>query len=181
MVEAQVTASAGGSPAMCRTGVRPLTKGDTMKVCIASVMTVVMVLISVPVPVFTQETFDFEEFEEIEETFDCEGSTLMGRNNASRTHIPVGWFMVGVGSGFLLPLISIPVVGLAASASKPKPKSIPQQEKINESCYINGYTRKARAKNAGYAVLGGVVGTVVSTILLYNAMSSMFSSLESND
>ena len=90
---------------------------------------------------------------------ECGESRVQGENDAAYQHSSAGWFLAGFGSGIFLGLIGTGVIAGAAAMTKPQPSRIPP--KVIKSCYINGYSRKAKNKNALSALGGGLLGTIV--------------------
>jgi hypothetical protein len=78
----------------------------------------------------------------------------------------------GVGSGILLRLIRTGIIVAVAAGTHPQPAIIPNEEIINESCYISGYSEAARKKNIFTALDGGLVGTAVIVTIIAVASSS---------
>ena len=56
-----------------------------------------------------------------------------------------------------------------ASSSSVEVNSVP--DGVEASCYRDGYTSKARGKNTGNAVTGGLLGTAVLVLLVVAATS----------
>ena len=113
-----------------------------MKRIIALFLVVGMVSAALPVVGFSEETID------------CAESTLKGKSDASTLHKAGGWFAGGLGGftvgcvgGIAGGFIGTGLVVLIAAGSDPKPAAVPDEGTINENCYLNGYTKKARSKN----------------------------------
>lgn len=90
---------------------------------------------------------------------DCNESREVGKADASSRHGNGKWVAGGVVGGLLLSLIGTGVMTALAANSSPQPKDIPAG--VKDTCYMNGFTDKAKSKNTRGALLGGLLGTVV--------------------
>lgn len=90
----------------------------------------------------------------------CEVSLELGKQTADSLHSSRGWFLGGLGSGYLIPVIGTGVVILTALQPVEPPSSIPAG--VEEDCYRRGYQSRCHQKDVAYALLGGALGTGVA-------------------
>ena len=100
---------------------------------------------------------------------DCDSDRTRGRADADQVHSGSGWMAGGFVSGILLGLIGTGVAWAMASSSTVEVSPVP--EGLDASCYRDGYTSKAKSKNATNALTGGLLGTAVLVVLLVSATS----------
>lgn len=70
------------------------------------------------------------------------------------------WFIGGLSTGGVLPVVGIVIAPSFAAASHPVPASIP--DSVNTFCYTKGFEQKARSRSIRNAAIGGAVGTLLS-------------------
>lgn len=99
----------------------------------------------------------------------CEESRAAGENAADLQHSSVGWWLGGVGSGFLLGLIGTGAIWGVSFASSPQPDRVPQGE--HEDCYRRGYKTEAKGANKVGAGVGGLLGTLAIVLVVVSANS----------
>jgi hypothetical protein len=122
---------------------------------------------------FLSFIFPFGIFAEDEKhKLDCEESRIKGELNGKEYHSSGGMMLAGVSSGILLGLIGTGIIVALAAGSHPQPAFIPNEDIINESCYISGYSDAARKKNIYAALGGGLVGTAVLVTIIAIASTS---------
>ncbi len=105
-----------------------------------------------------------------EDKLSCEESMEKGAEAAEVEHRPGLWFGIGVAAGVEGVFIGTIIVAAIASSITPHPAYIPNENILDENCYIRGYSEVAKRKNTRNAVGGGILGTVaiVATIgILY--------------
>ena len=95
------------------------------------------------------------------EDLDCPESMLQGKTDAQAQHTSGGWFLVGIPSGILGGPLGVGIVTVVGAVSGPLPKTYPDEGETNIPCYLEGYRKKARSKNAGAALGGGLLGLAV--------------------
>jgi len=105
--------------------------------------------------------------QEVAPILDCSSSQVEGEAAAATEHSTGGW----VGGGFVVGVLTGPlgtgiVTGFAA-VSDPAPAMIP--DGLDSSCYVNGYTKKARSKNIWAAFGGGLAGTAILVSIYFAA------------
>ena len=100
---------------------------------------------------------------------DCTASKIDGEEDAKAQHSSSGWFLGGVGSGILLGLIGTGVITGAAALTNPQPRDVPRG--VDETCYKNGYTKKAKSKNTWTAFAGGLGGTLILAVIYLSAQN----------
>jgi hypothetical protein len=103
---------------------------------------------------------------------DCEESKIKGELNGKEYHSSGGMIVAGVSSGILLGLIGTGIIVAVAAGTHPQPDFIPNEDIINESCYISGYSDSARKKNIYGALGGGLVGTAIIVTVIAIASTS---------
>ncbi len=91
-----------------------------------------------------------------------EDSFERGYEVARAKHSSGGWFLGGVGSGFLLGLLGTTIITIAADGESPN--KVPK--KYDEEGYTLGYYKKSKSKNKWSAFGGGLLGTALVVVLL---------------
>ncbi len=100
---------------------------------------------------------------------DCDTDRAKGREAAGTQHSATGWFAGGFVSGVVLGLIGTAVTWAIANSSTPQPNGLP--DGVEPSCYREGYSARAKGTNAGSALIGGLLGTLVFVVLYVSATS----------
>lgn len=70
--------------------------------------------------------------------------------------------MGGVAAGVMTGLIGTGVATIIAATTDPTPKQV--DESVNQACYLQGYSGKARNENTMNALGGGLLGTAVFVV-----------------
>ena len=149
-----------------------------------------VVLVLVLIVVFSSQLFS--------ETLDCQQSFELGKNDAKEEHKVWGWYLLGVGSsasvvgigwfrggGDLYAPWNTVLLGVAAVTAIvpfipallfPRRENISRPvgavDEVDMECYRDGYTRRARLKNAGAVLLGDLT---VSSVEFLVTMIIVFS------
>jgi len=91
---------------------------------------------------------------------------------SARMHARSGkWFGYGVGSGLLLGLLGTGIIVGVSQAGRPKP---PPEEILHiadstpqyQTGFADAYSKRAKKKNLGPALLGGLVGTALGVAIV---------------
>jgi hypothetical protein len=96
----------------------------------------------------------------------CVESQFKGQQDAQSAHDSSGWFIGGLGAGFLFSLLGTGVTALVANSSFPMPQMLPSEKDFDIPCYANGYQMQARAKDVGSVWTGGLIGSGVGLVIV---------------
>lgn len=102
--------------------------------------------------------------------FDCDTDRSRGREAAGFSHSGTGWLAGGFVSGAFLGLIGTAITWALANSSTATPDRMP--DSVEQSCFREGYSAKARSTNSGAALTGGLLGTALLVVLVVSASSS---------
>jgi hypothetical protein len=91
-----------------------------------------------------------------------------GINDAKTMHNPQKWFMGGIASGLLLPILGTTMISLAAPETSPY--IIPTT--CEPKGYLEGYRQQTKISNRSSALSGGVIGTVVTVAVVLLIVSN---------
>lgn len=98
---------------------------------------------------------------------DCDVDRVRGREAAGNTHSGAGWMVGGLASGFFLGLIGTGIITAVASSSSPHAERTPSD--VEQACYRDGYTSKAKNMNTMSALTGGLIGTAALVLVIVSA------------
>jgi hypothetical protein len=102
----------------------------------------------------------------------CDEAQAKGRLDAASAHHTTGWFFSGLGMGLVLGFIGTGAITGIAALKHPQPKQIPAG--LQQDCYRDGYTSKAKSKNTLTALVGGLVGGAVWTVFYIGTREGNF-------
>jgi hypothetical protein len=102
----------------------------------------------------------------------CDEAQAKGRLDAASAHHTTGWFFGGLASGVVLGFIGTGAITGLAALTHPQPKQIPPG--LQQDCYRDGYSSKAKRKNTLTAFIGGLVGGAVWTVFYIGTREGNF-------
>ena len=104
----------------------------------------------------------------------CFDSHKRGQLIAKDEHTVGGWFLGGLALGTAGGLIGALVLTGFAANSTPMPGMLPSDTEVDIGCYINGYQKDSKGKNTKAAIVGGILGSVICTVIYLNVADHPF-------
>lgn len=108
------------------------------------------------------------ESEELDTTtiLNFSDSYSKGIRDAKRWHNANRWLLGGFATGLFLPVLGPPMISL--SVSETYPDAVPANSEPNG--YLQGYKKQTKIANRSSALGGGILGTLVTGIVIYFVM-----------